>query len=53
MLVKINKKFFRPAEVNFLKGDFSKARKELNWKPRTDFKKLVKIMVDEELKYSS
>ena len=53
VLVKINKKFFRPAEVNFLKGDFSKARKELNWKPRTDFKKLVKIMVDEELKYSS
>ena len=53
VLVKINKKFFRPAEVNFLKGDFSKARKELNWKPKTDFKKLVKIMVDEELKYSS
>ena len=53
VLVKINKKFFRPAEVNFLKGDFSKARKELNWKPRTDFKKLVKIMVDEELKYSN
>ncbi len=53
VLVKINKKFFRPAEVNFLKGDFSKARKELNWKPKTDFKKLVKIMVDEELKYSN
>ena len=51
-LVKINKKFFRPAEVNFLKGDFSKAKKELNWKPKTDFKKLVKIMIDEELKYS-
>ena len=51
VIVKINKKYFRPAEVNFLKGDSSKARKELKWSPKTNLKKLVKIMVDEELKY--
>ena len=37
-------------EVNALKGDNTKAKKKLKWKPKTDFKKLVKIMVDEDVK---
>jgi len=50
-LIKINPKYFRPAEVNFLNGDCSKAKKELKWRPKTDLKKLVKIMVDDEINY--
>ena len=37
-------------EVNYLKGDNTKAKKKLKWKPKTDFKKLVKIMLDEDIK---
>ena len=51
ILIKINKKFFRAAEVNFLRGNSNKAKKDLNWKPRTNLKQLVKIMIDEETKY--
>lgn len=40
----------RPAEVEVLQGDPSKAMEILSWKPRLDFKALVKLMVDEELK---
>ena len=47
--VKQDKKFFRPLEVELLKGDYSKAEKELGWKPITDFKKLVKIMVENDI----
>ncbi len=50
VIIKINKKYFRPSEVNYLRGDSSKAQKELKWKPKTDLKKLVKIMIDEEIK---
>ena len=50
-IIKINPKFFRPSEVNILMGDSSKAKKELNWKPKTNLKKLIKIMIDEEIKY--
>ena len=50
LIIKINKKFFRPAEVNFLKGNYKKANNKLGWKPKTNFKNLIKIMVDEELK---
>ena len=52
-LLKISKKYFRPAEVNILLGDSSKAIKELKWKPKTNLKKLVKIMVDDEMKKNS
>ena len=48
--VKTDKKFFRPMEVSALKGDNTKAKKKLKWKPKTDFKKLVKIMLDEDIK---
>lgn len=42
-------KHMRPAEVDYLIGDASKARKELGWKPKTSFKELVKIMVEADL----
>jgi len=42
--------FKRPLEVNYLKGDFGKAEKYLGWKPKTEFKELVKIMVESDLK---
>ncbi|MEM4366997.1 MAG: GDP-mannose 4,6-dehydratase [Candidatus Anstonellales archaeon] len=48
--VKVDDKYKRPAEVHNLVGDASKARKVLGWKPKTDFKKLVKIMVDADIK---
>jgi GDPmannose 4,6-dehydratase len=48
--VKTDKRFFRPMEVNSLRGDNTKAKKKLKWKPKTDFKKLVKIMIDADLK---
>jgi len=45
--------FMRPGEVNLLCADASKAYKVLGWKPRTTFKKLVKIMVDYDIKQES
>ena len=50
-LIKINPDYFRPAEVNILIGNSDKAKKELKWKPKTGLDKLIKIMVDEEIKY--
>lgn len=47
--VKTDKRFTRPVDVNFLRGDSSKARKKLGWKPKTSFKQLVKIMVDADV----
>ena len=44
-LVKINPKFYRPAEVELLLGDSTRAREELNWKPKISFDNLVKKMV--------
>jgi GDPmannose 4,6-dehydratase len=43
--IKINPKYYRPAEVDFLLGDASKARRELGWEPTTRFDELVRIMV--------
>jgi GDPmannose 4,6-dehydratase len=50
VLVKINPKFYRPAEVDLLLGDSTKARKELGWKPETMFEQLVEKMVSNDLK---
>lgn len=44
-----DKKYFRPLDVLNLRGDYQKARKKLGWKPKTTFKKLVKIMVEEDI----
>jgi GDPmannose 4,6-dehydratase len=49
-IISIDKKYFRPSEVNSLLGDSSKARKELNWKPYYDIHSLVKDMVADEIK---
>tara|TARA_Y100000034_G_scaffold136675_1_gene214812 strand:- start:2340 stop:3386 length:1047 start_codon:yes stop_codon:yes gene_type:complete len=48
--IKISKQLKRPNEVNLLRGDYTKAKRELGWKPKTSFKELVKIMVDADLK---
>lgn len=48
-IVRVNPKFYRPAEVNYLCGDPSKAKKDLNWKPKVTFKELVKMMVEHDL----
>lgn len=47
--VKIDERFLRPLDVNFLQGDYSKAEHKLGWKPRVKFDKLVEIMVQEDL----
>jgi GDPmannose 4,6-dehydratase len=48
--VTIDEKFFRPAEVDLLIGDSTKARTTLGWKPRTPFEDLVTMMVDADMK---
>jgi GDPmannose 4,6-dehydratase len=47
--VKVDAKYFRPAEVDLLLGDSSKARRELGWEPRVTFKELAKLMVEADL----
>jgi GDPmannose 4,6-dehydratase len=44
-----DERFMRPAEVDHLVGDASKARRELEWEPRTSFRELVELMVDADL----
>jgi GDPmannose 4,6-dehydratase len=50
VIVAVDPRYYRPTEVEALLGDASKAKKELNWSPRTTFIDLVKEMVDEDLK---
>ena len=50
ILIKVNPEYFRPAEVEHLIGDYSKAKKELNWGPKIKFKDLAKLMVKSDLK---
>ena len=47
--VKKDKQFFRPAEIFELRGDCSKAKKALRWKPAVNFKELVRMMVDADI----
>ncbi len=49
VIVEIDPNYFRPAEVDLLIGDYSKAKTKLGWEPQVKFKDLVKIMVDAEL----
>ncbi len=49
VLIEVDPRYFRPAEVEFLWGDSTKARKELNWKPNYSFIDLVKEMVSSDL----
>ena len=50
VIIEIDKKYFRPTEVESLKGDFRKARKLLKWKPNIGIKDLVREMISYELK---
>ena len=47
--VQTSEKYFRPNEVEHLLGDSTKARKELNWSPKTSFHELVKLMIEHDL----
>lgn len=48
--VEVDPRYFRPTEVETLIGDASKARKKLKWKPKVNFKELVRMMVDADMK---
>ena len=48
VIIEIDKKYFRPSEVESLRGDFSKARRVINWRPKINIKQLIKHMVDYE-----
>ncbi|MCM8781927.1 MAG: GDP-mannose 4,6-dehydratase, partial [Candidatus Omnitrophica bacterium] len=49
IIIRIDTKYFRPTEVEFLMADISKAKKELGWEPKIKFNDLIKIMVDYDL----
>ena len=51
-IIKIDKKYFRPNEVDNLIGDSSKAKRFLNWKPKTSITKLIEEMMEYDLKIS-
>ncbi len=48
--VEVDPKYFRPAEVDMLQGDATKAAKVLGWKPKVSFRELAKMMTDADLK---
>jgi GDPmannose 4,6-dehydratase len=49
VIIDMDKKFFRPTEVDFLKGNYSKAKKYLKWKPQYNTASLIDSMINEEL----
>ncbi|SRR3990167_3135099 len=49
IIIEIDPMYMRPAEVDLLMGDYSKAKNKLGWEPKVKFKELVKIMVEAEL----
>src|SRR5580658_6324649 len=51
--VEIEPRYFRPSEVDHLRGDASKARERLRWAPRVDFGRLVRMMADHDLELAS
>ena len=50
VIVRINPKFHRPAEVELLIGDATKAKEKLGWEPKTTLEQLCKMMVEEDLR---
>ena len=53
IVVKVNPKFYRPAEVDILLGDPSKAKSKLGWEPKVKFEELVKMMVNSDIELIS
>jgi GDPmannose 4,6-dehydratase len=51
--VRIDPRYLRPAEVEHLVGDYSKAREKLGWEPRTSFEEMIRLMVDADLELLS
>jgi GDPmannose 4,6-dehydratase len=51
--VYIDREFYRPAEVEFLHGDYNKAKSEIGWSPETSFNEMVKRMVEQDIEKSS
>ena len=52
-IIAIDKKYFRPSEVDNLRGNFSKVKRDLKWSPRISFSKLVEIMILSDLEHVS
>lgn len=50
VIVEIDRRYFRPTEVNILQGDYMKAKTKLHWSPKVGFKELVRIMLEHDLK---
>ena len=50
VVIRIDKRYFRPTEVNYLQGNPSKANRLLNWKPRITLPEMVSEMVKEDIK---
>ncbi len=48
-IIEIDSRYFRPAEVDILLGDYSKAKNKLGWEPETKFKELVKLMIEADV----
>ena len=48
--VKVDPRYYRPAEVDFLRGNSAKAKRVLGWEPKTSFPQLVELMVDADVK---
>ena len=53
ILVRIDERYFRPTEVDVLRGDYTKARTQLGWEPTVDLESLIKEMVESELRLLS
>jgi len=49
IIITVNKNFYRPSEVDYLRGNSAKAKKLLSWQPETSFDELVKMMVDSDI----
>ncbi len=47
--MEIDPRYYRPTEVDLLIGDYSKAKKQLGWEPKTRFEELAKLMVDADV----
>jgi GDPmannose 4,6-dehydratase len=52
-IIRIDPQYFRPAEVDLLIGDYSKAREKLGWEPQTRFEDLVGLMAEADLEAES